>query len=100
MILLAKTMALELAPRVRVNAICPGYVLTPMQEAEYTAEMLAAVDAKIPLGRHARPEELAGSVRVPRERRGRVRHGRRDPDGRRRDRGRDRKPRLTALAAP
>jgi NAD(P)-dependent dehydrogenase (short-subunit alcohol dehydrogenase family) len=59
-ILLAKTMALELAPRVRVNAVCPGYVLTPMQEAEYTPEMLTEVDAKIPLGRHARPEELAG----------------------------------------
>jgi NAD(P)-dependent dehydrogenase (short-subunit alcohol dehydrogenase family) len=59
-ILLARTMALELAPRVRVNAICPGYVLTPMQEAEYTPEMLAEVDAKIPLGRHARPDELAG----------------------------------------
>jgi NAD(P)-dependent dehydrogenase (short-subunit alcohol dehydrogenase family) len=59
-ILLARTMALELAPRVRVNAICPGYVLTPMQEAEYTPEMLAEVDAKIPLGRHARAEELAG----------------------------------------
>jgi len=58
-ILLARTMALELAPRVRVNAICPGYVLTPMQEAEYTADMLAAVDANLPLGRHARPEELA-----------------------------------------
>jgi NAD(P)-dependent dehydrogenase (short-subunit alcohol dehydrogenase family) len=59
-ILLAKSMALELAPRVRVNAVCPGYVLTPMQEAEYTSEMLAAVDAKIPMGRHARPDELAG----------------------------------------
>jgi meso-butanediol dehydrogenase/(S,S)-butanediol dehydrogenase/diacetyl reductase len=58
-ILLARTMALELAPRIRVNAVCPGYVLTPMQEAEYTPEMLAAVDAGIPLGRHARPEELA-----------------------------------------
>ena len=59
-ILLARTMARELAPAVRVNAVCPGYVLTPMQEAEYTPEMLAAVDGKIPLGRHARPEELAG----------------------------------------
>jgi meso-butanediol dehydrogenase / (S,S)-butanediol dehydrogenase / diacetyl reductase len=58
-ILLARTMALELAPRIRVNAVCPGYVLTPMQKAEYTPEMLAAVDASIPLGRHARPEELA-----------------------------------------
>jgi NAD(P)-dependent dehydrogenase (short-subunit alcohol dehydrogenase family) len=58
-ILLARTMALELAPRIRVNAVCPGYVLTPMQKAEYSPEMLAAVDATIPLGRHAQPEELA-----------------------------------------
>ena len=58
-IALARTMALELAPRVRVNCVCPGYVLTPMQEAEYTPEMLRATDAKIPLGRHARPEEVA-----------------------------------------
>jgi NAD(P)-dependent dehydrogenase (short-subunit alcohol dehydrogenase family) len=56
-ILLARTMALELAPKIRVNAVCPGYVLT--QQAEYTPEMLAEVDAGIPLGRHARPEELA-----------------------------------------
>jgi NAD(P)-dependent dehydrogenase (short-subunit alcohol dehydrogenase family) len=58
-ILLARTMALELAPKIRVNAVCPGYVLTPMQKAEYSPEMLAEVDAGIPLGRHARPEELA-----------------------------------------
>jgi meso-butanediol dehydrogenase / (S,S)-butanediol dehydrogenase / diacetyl reductase len=58
-ILLAKTMALELAPTVRVNAICPGYVLTPMQRAEYTDEMLAEVNDGIPLGRHATPEEIA-----------------------------------------
>ena len=38
---LTKTMALELAPKIRVNAVCPGYVLTPMQEAEYTESMLA-----------------------------------------------------------
>jgi NAD(P)-dependent dehydrogenase (short-subunit alcohol dehydrogenase family) len=56
---LTRTLALELAPAVRVNCVCPGYVLTPMQEAEYTPEMLRAVDARIPLGRHARPEEIA-----------------------------------------
>ena len=56
---LTRSMALELAPAVRVVAVCPGYVLTPMQEAEYTPEMMAAVNAKIPLGRHARPEEIA-----------------------------------------
>jgi NAD(P)-dependent dehydrogenase (short-subunit alcohol dehydrogenase family) len=56
---LTRTMALELAPTVRVIAVCPGYVWTSMQEAEYTPEMKAAVDAKIPLRRHARPEEIA-----------------------------------------
>ena len=58
-ILLARTMARELAPAVRVNAVCPGYVLTPMQEAEYTPAMLEQVNATIPLGRHARPDEIA-----------------------------------------
>ncbi len=58
-ILLARSMALELAPTIRVNAICPGYVMTPMQQAEYTPEMLRATDAKILLQRHARPEEIA-----------------------------------------
>ena len=57
---LTKSMALELAPKVRVNAVAPGYVLTPMQRAEYTDEMLEAVNRKIPLGRHAQPEEVAG----------------------------------------
>jgi NAD(P)-dependent dehydrogenase (short-subunit alcohol dehydrogenase family) len=57
---LTKSMALELAPRVRVCAVAPGYVLTPMQRAEYSDAMLAEVNAKIPLGRHATPEEIAG----------------------------------------
>ncbi|HTO77384.1 MAG TPA: SDR family oxidoreductase [Thermoanaerobaculia bacterium] len=56
---LTRTMALELAPKIRVVAVCPGYVWTAMQEAEYTAEMKAAVDAKIPLRRHAAPAEIA-----------------------------------------
>ena len=56
---LTRSMALELAPDVRVVAVCPGYVMTPMQEAEYTPEMLAEVNSKIPLGRHARTEEVA-----------------------------------------
>jgi meso-butanediol dehydrogenase/(S,S)-butanediol dehydrogenase/diacetyl reductase len=57
---LSKSMALELAPKVRVLAVNPGYVMTPMQKAEYTPEMLDAVNSKLPLGRHAKPEEVAG----------------------------------------
>jgi meso-butanediol dehydrogenase/(S,S)-butanediol dehydrogenase/diacetyl reductase len=56
---LTRTMALELAPKVRVCAIAPGYVLTPMQRAEYTDAMLEEVNRKIPLRRHAKPEEIA-----------------------------------------
>ncbi len=56
---LTKSMALELAPKIRVCAVAPGYVLTPMQRAEYTEEMLEEVNRKIPLRRHARPEEIA-----------------------------------------
>ena len=55
---LTLAMALELAPTVRVTAVSPGYTLTPMQRAEYTDEMLDAVNRKIPLGRHADPAEI------------------------------------------
>jgi meso-butanediol dehydrogenase/(S,S)-butanediol dehydrogenase/diacetyl reductase len=57
---LTRSMALELAPKVRVCAVAPGYVLTPMQRAEYSDAMLEEVNAKIPLRRHAKPEEIAG----------------------------------------
>ncbi len=56
---LTKSMALELAPKIRVCAVAPGYVLTPMQRAEYTDAMLEEVNLKIPLRRHAQPEEIA-----------------------------------------
>ena len=56
---LTKTMALELAPKVRVCAVAPGYVLTPMQRTEYSDTMLDEVNRKIPLRRHASPEEIA-----------------------------------------
>jgi NAD(P)-dependent dehydrogenase (short-subunit alcohol dehydrogenase family) len=56
---LTRSMALELAPTVRVNAVCPGFILTPMQEAEYTMEMRRAFASKLPLDRLGRPEDVA-----------------------------------------
>jgi meso-butanediol dehydrogenase/(S,S)-butanediol dehydrogenase/diacetyl reductase len=58
-LLLARTMARELGPRIRVNAVCPGWVWTPMQQAEYTPEMVAAVNAQLPLKRHGSTEDIA-----------------------------------------
>jgi meso-butanediol dehydrogenase/(S,S)-butanediol dehydrogenase/diacetyl reductase len=56
---LTRSMALELAPTVRVNAVCPGWILTPMQAIEYTPEMQRDFAAKLPLNRLGRPEDVA-----------------------------------------
>ncbi|MGH7301412.1 MAG: SDR family NAD(P)-dependent oxidoreductase [Candidatus Rokuibacteriota bacterium] len=57
---MTRAMALALAPhRIRVNAIAPG--LTDTQQPRYgnTEEQIAARALEIPLGRIARPEEIA-----------------------------------------
>jgi meso-butanediol dehydrogenase / (S,S)-butanediol dehydrogenase / diacetyl reductase len=56
---LTRSMALELAPSIRVNCVCPGFILTPMQEAEYTHEMQSNFANKVPLNRLGRPEDVA-----------------------------------------
>jgi 3-oxoacyl-[acyl-carrier protein] reductase len=43
----------------RTAAISPGYVMTPMQQAEYTEDMITSVNNCIPMHRHALPEEIA-----------------------------------------
>lgn len=58
---LCRTFAMELSPLVQVACVSPGAVLTPMQLAEYTPEMLDAVNARIPAGRHAQPAEIAAA---------------------------------------
>ncbi|MFP8960090.1 3-oxoacyl-ACP reductase FabG [Streptomyces nanhaiensis] len=68
-----KALGNELAPTgITVNAVCPGYVETPMAqrvrkgyaEAYDTTEekILEKFQAKIPLGRYSTPEEVAGLV--------------------------------------
>lgn len=58
---LCKSVALELAPYVRTACVSPGYVMTPMQRLEYTDTMIDAVNATIPAGRHATPDEIASA---------------------------------------
>ncbi|MGB0125762.1 MAG: glucose 1-dehydrogenase [Silvibacterium sp.] len=62
-----KSAALEYATRgVRVNAVCPGMIQTPMSDkmiAEGQGEELnAMLKAFVPMGRMGRPEEIADAV--------------------------------------
>lgn len=59
---LTRAMALELGPHgIRVNAVCPGLVNTPLA-ADLMADsaFVAATRARIPLGRIMEPEDIAG----------------------------------------
>lgn len=60
--LLTKSMAIELAPYgIRVNAVCPGYILTELSAAIDDAAFMAEyVHRFIPLGRAGTPEDVAG----------------------------------------
>jgi NAD(P)-dependent dehydrogenase (short-subunit alcohol dehydrogenase family) len=56
-----KQLALELSPRVRVNAICPGVVRTRLAEALWK-DNEDALAATTPLGRVGEPVDVAGAV--------------------------------------
>lgn len=58
--MLTKSLALELAPDVRVNAIAPGAILWP--ELGKDAASQQALLARTPLGRTGTPEDIAGCV--------------------------------------
>jgi NAD(P)-dependent dehydrogenase (short-subunit alcohol dehydrogenase family) len=60
---LTQTLAMEWAPKVRVNMVSAGLVQTADTVAFYgQGEALARVNATVPLGRMAEPEEIADAV--------------------------------------
>lgn len=67
-VMLAKALAAELAPdRIRVNAVCPGAVDTPLFRTSYETKpdpraTYAAIEARYALGRVAEPREIADAV--------------------------------------
>jgi 3-oxoacyl-[acyl-carrier protein] reductase len=65
-ITLVRGVATELAPRIRVNAVCPVSSSTSFDRnvfgADMPADFEAAVVAGIPMGRRAEPRDVAGSV--------------------------------------
>lgn len=58
---LTKSLAMEWAdPRIRVNAISPGYTATPMNTRPEVAEQVKTFEAETPLGRMATVEDIVG----------------------------------------
>ncbi|MEH2194359.1 MAG: SDR family oxidoreductase [Nostoc sp.] len=62
---LTKSAALDYAAQnIRINAVCPGYINTPMMDrfTGGTAEGRAKVIAEEPIGRMGKPDEIAAAV--------------------------------------
>jgi pteridine reductase len=62
LVMLTKSLARELAPEVRVNAIAPGTIMWPEGEAEVSAEQQQEMLARIPLRRSGSPDDIARTV--------------------------------------
>ncbi|KQY50541.1 pteridine reductase [Lysobacter sp. Root494] len=61
LIMMTKSLALELGPDVRVNAVSPGAILWPDGDADESRQK--ALLARTPLGRMGTPEDVAEAVR-------------------------------------
>lgn len=62
LLVLTRTLARELAPEIRTNAIMPGVIETRHHEQFTTPERLAQYRAETPLGRNGIAEEVASAV--------------------------------------
>lgn len=59
---MTRSLARELAPRVRVNGVAPGAILLPEGDAEPDAQAPASLLETIPLGRMGEPGDIAEAV--------------------------------------
>lgn len=60
---LTRSLAIDwAADNIRVNAVCPGFTLTPMAKQQMTPELDAAVSRRVPLGRMFEPEEIGQAI--------------------------------------
>jgi 3-oxoacyl-[acyl-carrier protein] reductase len=64
LLLSLKNEVVRIAPRARVNAICPGWTYSPMTRGEVDEEVVERITATMPLRKIAQPEEVASQVVV------------------------------------
>ena len=64
LLLSIKNEVVRVAPRARVNAVCPGWTYSPMTRGEIDGEVLDRVTSTMPLRKIARPEDVARQVVV------------------------------------
>jgi 3-oxoacyl-[acyl-carrier protein] reductase len=64
LLLSLKNEIVRVAPRARVNAVCPGWTYSPMTRREVDDEVLDRVTATMPLRKIAKPEDVARQVVV------------------------------------
>ena len=62
MIAVTKSWSSELAPKIRVNSVAPGWVDTDMAAESLTGDGRRSIESTIPLGRVADPDDIAGPV--------------------------------------
>ncbi|MDQ2959438.1 MAG: SDR family oxidoreductase [Candidatus Dormibacteraeota bacterium] len=65
-LMLTRSVAVDYAQfGIRANAVCPGFIETPMTQWRLDApEMRAEVEARIPMGRVGQPDEIADVISV------------------------------------
>ena len=61
-IAIAKSLAVELAPKITINCVAPGWVDTEMSAKPYAGGGRAAIEKTIPLRRVASAEDIAGPI--------------------------------------
>jgi 3-oxoacyl-[acyl-carrier protein] reductase len=61
-IALTKSLAVELAPKITVNCVAPGWVDTEMAAKPYAGAGRARIEQTIPLGRVASADDVAGPI--------------------------------------
>ena len=64
LLLSIKNEVVRVAPRARVNAVCPGWTYSPMTRGEIDGEVLDRVTSTMPLRMISRPEDVARQVVV------------------------------------